>query len=293
MFKSLFIVGIGRSGTSLIQSILDSHSEIRFFKENQFLRFVLYDKKMNINQFIKSKYERIEELELEISKNYNKYAGKNFYDLMKLRLARITTKKIKFIGDKDPRLIDFLLPLKQDFPLNKIIVMKRNPGDIILSRTKAKWSKKWPFLFHLILVKGQINFSRKSIRKIDAGSIIEVSYENLIKSPEITVKEVVNYLDLDFENSMLDYINSSKRLTSSDELDWKKNIFKKIDASNIGKWIIEFSESKRFLIYKTFKEYYNDEKLYFKLNFFQIIILNIISSAVNLLSKLYFLRLRI
>ena len=54
----VFILGIGRSGTSLLQSMLDSHSKIKFLKENQFLRKVLYGKK-NIEWFIENRKDRL------------------------------------------------------------------------------------------------------------------------------------------------------------------------------------------------------------------------------------------
>src|SRR5690606_25404052 len=54
----------------------------------------------------------------------------------------------KYVGDKDPRFLDFIPQLYKFFPHSKIIHIIRDPRDVTLSRTKADWSKHWPFFMH-------------------------------------------------------------------------------------------------------------------------------------------------
>jgi len=42
----IFIIGLGRSGTSLLQSILNAHSEIAFLPETHFLRKYVFPGKL-------------------------------------------------------------------------------------------------------------------------------------------------------------------------------------------------------------------------------------------------------
>ena len=287
MIKSVFVVGPGRSGTSLLQSMLDSHSEITFFKENQFLRTVYFGNS-NIKNFITEKHNRIDYL------NFNDYSNIDdphlFYS--KLKFLINPTRNIKYIGDKDPRLIDYVDKLPASFEDSKIIVMNRNPGDIILSRTKAEWSNKWPFSLQLIIVRGQLNYFLKNKKSISESQLIEVFYENLISQPEETLKMITNFLDIKFENIMLDFQKSSKRLTSINELQWKKNIFNKIDSSNSNIWKTEFSETRKFMIYNVFNDSYRNENMEFNISFFEKIFLKVKSLFLIFISRFYFLRLK-
>jgi hypothetical protein len=285
--KSVFIVGSGRSGTSLLQSMLDSHSEITFFKENQFLRTVYFGNS-NIKNFITEKHDRIDYL------SFNDYSNIDdpvlFYN--KLKSLINSSQHLKYVGDKDPRLIDYVDKLPALFGDSKIIVMNRNPGDIILSRTKAEWSNKWPFSLQLIIVRGQLNYFLKNKKSISESQLIEVSYENLISQPEETLKMITNFLDIKFENIMLDFQKSSKRLTSINELQWKKNIFNKIDSSNSNIWKTEFSESRKFMIYNVFNDSYRNENMEFNLSFFEKMFLKIKLLFLIFISRFYFLRLK-
>lgn len=285
--KSIFIVGPGRSGTSLLQSMLDSHDEISFFKENQFIRTVYFGN-INIKDFIINKYDRIDYL------NFNDFSNIDdpllFYSKLK-SLVNLTAEG-KYIGDKDPRLIDYVDKLSAIFEDSKIIVMNRNPGDIILSRTKSEWSKKWPFSVQLVIVRGQMSYFLKNKKSISASQLIEVSYEDLISQTIETLKIITNFLDIKFEYSMLDFQKSSKRLTSVNELQWKKNIFNKIDSNNSNLWEKEFSESQKFMIYKIFKDCYTNKDIKFNLSFLKKLVLNIKSIFLIFISKFYFLRLK-
>lgn len=285
--KSIFVVGCGRSGTSLLQSMLDSHSEITFFKENQFLRTVYFGNS-NVEKFIKDKHDRIDYL------NANNFSNIDdpllFYN--KLKSLINSTQHLKYVGDKDPRLIDYVDKLPALLEDSKIIAMNRNPGDIILSRTKAEWSNKWSFSFQLIIVRGQLNYFLKNKKFISESQLIEVSYENLISQPEETLKIITSFLDIKFENTMLDFQKSSKRLTSINELQWKKNIFNKIDSSNSNIWKTEFSESRKFMIYNVFNDSYLNENMEFNISFIEKIFLKFKSLFLIFISRFYFLRLK-
>lgn len=285
--KSVFVVGPGRSGTSLLQSILDSHSDIEFFKENQFLRMVFFEKG-NIKKFIKEKHKRIDYL------NYNNITDFDdpilFYKKLKYLIQSTSKTSLKYIGDKDPRLVDYVDKIPVIFKDSKIIVLHRNPGDIVLSRTKADWSKKWPFFVQVTLVFGQLEFYKQNRESISNCRLFDVSYEHLITDTKATLKTITEFLEIEYEHEMLDFQKSSNRLTSNDELQWKKNIFNKIDSSNSNRWKVEFSESRKFLIHKVFNNYYSKDIMSFKLSFFKRILLHVYSLFIIHLSKLYFLR---
>ncbi len=65
---------------------------------------------------------------------------------------------------------------------------------------------------------------------------MELKYESLLENPESILKEVCAFLELEFENRMLDHRDSAGSLIKENELSWKSNALKPIDKGNVGKW---------------------------------------------------------
>jgi len=287
--KKIFILGPGRSGTSLIQSMLDSNSQIKFIKENQYLRKVLYGKR-NISWFLKNRKDRLNNLDyLNKNKKLNKL---EFYIKM---IDKESKAEINYLGDKDPNLIDHIEKLFTDFKNPKIIFMIRDPRDIILSRIKAKWSSKWPFFFQILIVYSQLKKYNKFTKKNKniSNSIKTVKYEDLILFPEIKILEICNFLDIKYEKGMLDFSKSSKRLVSKNEMEWKNKTLQNLDKDNYDKWKKEFSPKKVYFLNSVFKFFliqYNYEiprnielSIFSKfLYFFKIQLIRLLSNFYNL-----------
>ena len=238
----IFILGVGRSGTSLLQSILNSHSKICFLPETKFLRSYVLKKNFKItksnykritNQFKSDK--RLKRLKIDLDEPLQ--INNTMYDIYQYILeTKLTNQNKSNIGDKDPKLIEKINRLHHFFPNSKIIHIIRDPRDVVLSRTKAKWSQKYPFYFHAIIYYMQLSLGIKSGRNKYKENYIEVLYENLIKNPDYELLRVMKFLNLDFEKSMLNFKDSSKELVSEDELEWKKETFLPIKKNNFNKW---------------------------------------------------------
>ena len=64
----------------------------------------------------------------------------------------LKNKNKEIIGDKDPKIIENIEVLNYFFPNSKIIHIIRDPRDVVLSRTKAKWSKN----IHILCIQSYI-----------------------------------------------------------------------------------------------------------------------------------------
>ena len=266
----IFIIGVGRSGTSLLQSILNSHSKISFLPETQFLRNYVFKKNVSIN---KSNYkEIISQLEkdprfsrLNICPKIVIEKSKNMIDVYRnITNFFLKNKNKEIIGDKDPKIIENIEVLNYFFPNSKIIHIIRDPRDVVLSRTKAKWSKKYPYFMHSIIYYLQMTLGRKMLYKYyNKNNFYEIKYEDLIKDPDYELKKICNFLEVEYENNILNYHNSSKELVSKDEFEWKKETFNPVDNKNFNKWKKEFNFFKILIIesicYSHIKEnFYNE-----------------------------------
>lgn len=253
MKNRIFIVGVGRSGTSLLQSMMNAHSEVAFIPETHFLRKYVFT-----NKEFQSKKEVIAELgkdhnfkrakiELnEIITNNDSFL-EIYNDLLDTYLK---TKLKKIIGDKDPRNIDFIPQLKTCFPEAKVIHIMRDPRDVVLSRTKADWSKHWPLSLHAYIYNAQIKRGRKLGQKLFGENYHEIYYEDLILKPEDELKNICTFIGIDFELGMLEFGSSAKELVDKSEMQWKKETMGPLLSSNKNKWRNEFTDFQIDLIQK-------------------------------------------
>src|SRR5699024_2992926 len=112
----IFIIGVGRSGTSLLQSILSSHSEICIPPETGFVRGEILSKESYSNksgaEFLAIN-EKLKRIIKEIPSNWAS-TFKDEREFYQSLLEHYCEQK-KIIGDKDPRLIEFMAATAQVF----------------------------------------------------------------------------------------------------------------------------------------------------------------------------------
>lgn len=253
----LFIVGVGRSGTSLLQSMLNAHSNVCFLPETQFLRKYLFNNitRHKANRAGHKNFKSV----LENDRNFarlnidaQKCIGEtdfsvfNVFSNILVACANRTGKDI--LGDKDPRNLDFIEPIFNHFPSAYVLHILRDPRDVVLSRTKADWSKKWPFFMHSVLYNTQMIRGRRTARKLNQGQYLEVFYEELIATPERVLNDITDFLKLEYEPSMLNYQTAAKELVSESEMQWKKETLGPLLSNNKEKWKAAFSNYQITLI---------------------------------------------
>src|SRR5690606_22202324 len=124
----VFIVGVGRSGTSLLQSMLNAHPNIVFLPETQFLRKYVFKKNSSLVKQDKlldilGKDEKFKVLNIGLKDLHNKNAG----EIYLLTLKQYEQSNSLYVGDKDPRLLDYLVQLNDFTPKSKVIHIIRDP----------------------------------------------------------------------------------------------------------------------------------------------------------------------
>jgi hypothetical protein len=237
---NFFIVGVGRSGTSLLQSILSSHSKICIPPETGFVRKNIFSfqriKAFN-KEGILSENENLKRLNKNMSEIASWKTFKNEIDFYTIIVENYRLQQNKEIaGDKDPRLIEFIPALKQCFPETKIIHLVRDPRDVLLSKKKAQWSKSKPSWYHIFANYIQLRIGERAGKKILEEKYCVITYENLLANPEKVLLEICSYLGVEFEDSMLSFQNKAKELVSEEEKQWKKETMGPLLKNNTGKW---------------------------------------------------------
>jgi hypothetical protein len=246
--KTLFLIGVGRSGTTLLQSMLHAHPEIQFSTETHFIkRYVRPEiekgeynrnnpeklisalhKDTNLKDFA----ERISEVVREGLID----SGEQYLTVSVFKNLINGNEKIKYFGDKDPMNVNFLSAIKKGFSSAKIIHIIRDPRDVISSRIKSGWGKGKSTLWHTTEYKYSINKARSEGSRLFKDNYIEVRYESLLSETEFELKRICSFLDISFDKKMLSHFVFADSLLRQDEMSWKENVLKPVDKNKIGQW---------------------------------------------------------
>ncbi len=239
-----FIVGVGRSGTTLLMSMLNAHPEVTLPPETHFLRrFVIPGENLELGE-VEKKLESdkyFSRLEYDPSKLLRPFRGEGFEFDWTLLYRRILLNYLEenggsFVGDKDPKSVEYLPVIKSIFPDARILHMVRDPRDVVLSREKAGWSKERSWFTHPLAYRVQFRLGRKRGREFFEDNYLEVKYEELITQPESILKKVSNFLGVDYSRRMLQFSDSAEELVAEDEKSWKKNVTGPLKRDNYRKW---------------------------------------------------------
>jgi hypothetical protein len=243
VFKPIFIVGVGRSGTSMLQSMLNAHRDITFPPETHFIRSYLSgrNKLGSVKETILSDHNLLKlNLPLESIVERNNSLESFYKDLLQEYMFK---QGKKYVGDKDPKNIEYLKLIHSVFPQAIIIHIYRDPRAVVASRIKAKWSQGRPLWQHLLAYKAQLAYGRQKGSKL-FKIYIEIKYEKLLEETEEELKKICNMIELDYDPNMIEFYKSSADVVQGEEISWKQNCFNPVMLQNIDKWKDELSEEQ-------------------------------------------------
>ena len=227
-FSLVFLVGFPRSGTTLLDTILRTHSKISVLEEKPFLLNIRHDFfKKNSNNL----YALMHITEKEKSELRNSYF-KNF---------KKEIKQNKIIVDKLPLSLIELGFIKSIFPDSKIILSLRHPCDVTLSCFFSSF-KINDAMINFLALSDTINFYNEVFTLFEIYEkqfnldYYQIKYENIINNFNSEVKLLLKYLNLDFEKNLEKfYITAMSRNNISTPS--YSQVINPLYKSSIGRWI--------------------------------------------------------
>ena len=224
----LFLVGFPRSGTTLLDTILRTHSRIKVLEEEP----ILYDCR---KEFFESRNNNL--LELKNITNVEKNKLRNNYFKKTLPLLE---KSQNTIIDKLPLSIIEIGFIRSLFPESKIILALRHPCDVVLScyfshftinhamANFLNWEKTIDFynkvfdLFEFYERELKINY-------------FKIKYENVVKNFKIEISLLLEFLNLKYEEKLESFFLTAKKRDRISTPSYSQ-VINPLYASSIGRW---------------------------------------------------------
>ena len=220
-FKSnepIFVLGLPRAGSTLLEQILASHSKIEGTQELGNI--------MTIGRRIRTSNNSEDYLNnlLNLDDKSIKSHGKSYLD--ETQWAR---EGKDFFIDKMPNNFPHIGLIKMILPNAKIIDARRNPMDGCFSCFKQYFAKGQHFTYDLDDIARYYKDYEKIMEFWNSyfpGSIHTVLYEDVIKDSENQVRKMIDFLDLDFEESCLSFYKSSRPVKTASSEQVRQPIYK-------------------------------------------------------------------
>lgn len=258
----IFIVGMARSGTTLLRTIFDA-GEVSIFPPESKLIIHLKQKfnhrkvwtKAWIDEFLDDLYDetkfkntwKIDKESLRIKFNSYPLEEINFPFLIRLTYlsfpSHFEKKVIRIMGDKNPMFSIFIGELLEIFPQAVFIHIVRDYRDCILSNKKLFTRQKVAILAQTWKIYNQWIEIHAKKNKL---SFYRLRYEDLTAFPEKTVRELCEFTGMTFNPAMLNFhIELQKKLDKNINVvihHTHPQLMGGISTDNIGKWKKGFSE---------------------------------------------------
>ena len=218
----ILIVGMPRSGTTLVEQILGSHSEIKAGGEQVFFQDLL---RKNINFFNKEDFQK----DFQNFQNLKNNIGLEYLE----KIKSISTDKI--ITDKLPFNFFYIGFFFAIFRNIKVINLVRDPLDNCFSIYKNYFPEDINFAYNqkeLSKYYKQYRDLMKHWTSIFKNQIFNLSYEELIKDQKGTTQKLLEYCNLEWDENCINFFNSKSSVKTLSTAQVRKPIYN----SSIKSW---------------------------------------------------------
>lgn len=214
MSSPTVVLGVSRSGTTLLKAMLDAHSELAIPSESYFLP-QLWDRhgeRPDRDAFVEdlTRLERIREWGVDPEDVRARLPERpTFAEAIQsiYRLYAESWNKSRF-GDKTPLYMQHLDVLERAFPGARYVHIVRDGRDAAYSLLAMTRKPR----FNLSRPRRVGDFAVAWRREIRAAQAFgrthpyhEVRYEDLVEHPEARLREISAFLELEYEPAMLEY----------------------------------------------------------------------------------------
>ncbi len=220
----IFILGMPRSGTSLVEQIITSHTDVFGGGELPILSNIVKNNFIDDNQTLVENFNQLIEDPLILNKLKSEY----------LTFIKNFNFTENYITDKAPLNFRWIGFIKLIFPKAKIIHCIRDPKNNCLSMFKNLFEGGLNFTYDQTDLVEYYNYYLDLMNFWKSkynNSIFEVRYENLIRNNEDEIKKIIKFCDLNWQENCLAFHKNKTPIKTMSTAQARKPIYKSsIDA---------------------------------------------------------------
>jgi hypothetical protein len=223
-----FVVGVGRSGTTLLRLMLDAHPKLAIPPETYFGAAVVAFEREGTERAV----DVILESQLwpdcglcadEFRRRVDRRSPANVGELLRTFYELYAEKRGKRRwGDKTPHYVESMAVIRDVFPEARFVHIVRDGRDVALSLTPL-WFSPGDLTTVAEFWSQTLISARCQARELPADAYKEVKYEDLVREPTATLKELCAYLELDWNPSMLEYHRQAPRRIAVESAERQRN----------------------------------------------------------------------
>ena len=203
----IFVLGMPRSGTSLVEQIIASHSGVHGAGELMFMTELAGDPEMAADM-----------------------DGQGWHELGAAYMEKLRTRApaAARITDKMPHNFVHLGLIALSLPAAKIIHCMRSPQDTCLSLFKTLFTDRLDFAFDLAELGAYYGLYADLMahwRETLPGRFHELRYEDLIADQAGETRRLLDYLELPWEDACMAFHKSRRRVATASSVQVRQGIY--------------------------------------------------------------------
>lgn len=218
----VFVVGLPRTGTTLTDRILSSHSQVQSAGESQLLQMVLRDGTRAGNQIGITPTQIA-----SAARRDPRSIAVAYFDAVAHRLD-----DEPYFIEKLPENVLYLGFIAKAWPDAKIVHLHRHPMDACFAMYKQSYFR---FAYSLDdLAEYYLAYDRLSRhwREVLGPRLVEVNYEDLVTEPETETRRLLEALHLPFEEACLQFDKNAAPVATASSV----QVREKVHTRSVGKW---------------------------------------------------------
>ena len=217
--RFVFIVGMPRSGTSLVEQIIASHPKA--YGAGELADLIIICNSLGLSDFPGSGHvhhpERLSQLAVDD-------AAKRYHDAIQ-RLAPGATR----VTDKNPFNFQHVGMIHLLFPGSRVIWCRRNPVDVCVSNFFQDFQDSIPFatdLEHLAMMHRLQDRVMSHWKSLFPETVMELRYDDLVEAQEAKTRELLSFIGLGWDERCLKFYESDRVTVTASNDQVRKPLYK-------------------------------------------------------------------
>lgn len=249
----IFLVGCPRSGTTLLQSMVASHSQVVSFPETHFFsetlpihpllrRIKLYgsgSRNFVTNFLDEHRYSDIDPFsDLPPLCTHNRWCKTLLHTIDEMILAETENFKSSNVWglEKTPRHLFYISSIQQEGHQNKFLHILRSGPDVVASLYLAtqNYPEQWGGSRSIKkCISWWNNSITESLKYQDDSNHLFATYEQLLTNPQTVLRAISDFMEINYQETMVEKFYKTAGSLTKEEEEWKqKNARQSLSKSN-------------------------------------------------------------